>query len=455
VIEAARTDPRFATHAAVAAFPNIGSYLGVPIFLLDGEFFGTLCAVDPEPRSFSREHIDLMVVLARLVATELVRDRELAERDRVESALEASERRFRSLVQNAFDVITIISAAGTIRYESPSIERVLGYTSDELVGRSAFELVHPEDAAGIRARFLATLGVPGSHELVTFRCLHKDGSWRWLEGIGTNLLHDPDVGGIVFNSRDVTERKRLGEEAARAGALVESDRLKSALLATVSHELRTPLATIKTGVSSLLSREAQWTSEEQEEFLREIDSEVDRLTLMVTNLLDLSRIEGRALRPRIARHDLGGLITDVVQRLGYRSADRQLLVDVEPNLPVVSCDAVQIAQVLFNLADNAMRYTPSGTPITFSARQVTDVVEVTVADRGPGIPVSEIDRIFEKFYRGSMQTTSPGAGLGLSICAGLVKAHGGQVWAESRADEGTVVHFTLPLDPDHKEFDEP
>jgi PAS domain S-box-containing protein len=455
VIEATRTDPRFATHAATAAFPNIGSYLGAPIFLSDGAFFGTLCAVDAEPRPFSREQVNLMVMLARLVATELERDRELVERNRVESALRASERRFRSLVQNAFDVITIISAAGTISYESPSIERILGYTPEDLIGSDAFTFVHPDDAAEVRDRFLASLDVPGSHELVTFRFRHKDGSWRWLEGIGTNLLDDPNVRGIVFNSRDVTERKRLAEEAARADAFAHSDRLKSALLATVSHELRTPLATIKTGVSSLLSPEARWTTTEQEEFLREIDMEVDRLTLMVSNLLDLSRIEGGALRPRLARHDLGELVADVVRRLSYRTPDHPLAMEVDPSLPPVPCDAVQIGQVLLNLGDNAIKYTPPGTPVTFSVRRVTDAVEVQVADRGPGIPASEIDQIFEKFYRVSAHAMSSGAGLGLAICMGLVKAHGGHIWAESREGEGTAVRFTLPLFPGHEELCEP
>ena len=165
------------------------------------------------------------------------------------------------------------------------------------------------------------------------------------------------------------ERARLSAGGSQASALAQSDELKSALLAAVSHDLRTPLASIKASATSLLDDSIEWDAETRQDFLEAIDEETDRLTLMVSNLLDLSRIEGGALRPQKDWYDVDELIVDVRARLAPRTGSHPLTITVEPDLPLLRFDYVQIAQVLVNLIENAVKYTPDGTPITVAAHQ--------------------------------------------------------------------------------------
>jgi two-component system sensor histidine kinase KdpD len=241
------------------------------------------------------------------------------------------------------------------------------------------------------------------------------------------------------------ERARLSAEAAQATALTQSDELKSALLATVSHDLRTPLASIKASVTSLLDNSVDWDAETRHDFLEAIDEETDRLTLMVSNLLDLSRIEGGALRPRKDWYDVDELIIDVRSRLAPRIKGHSLTITVEPDLPLMRFDYVQIAQVLVNLIENAAKHTADGTPIVVTAHQIPGAIEVAVHDDGPGIPPEHQLRLFDKFYRAQAVTPAPGAGIGLAISKGLVEAHGGRIWVESETGSGTTFRFTLPL----------
>src|SRR5215218_4678720 len=166
------------------------------------------------------------------------------------------------------------------------------------------------------------------------------------------------------------ERARLSAEAAQAAALAQSDELKSALLAAVSHDLRTPLASIKASATSLLDNSIEWDRETRQDFLEAIDEETDRLTLMVSNLLDLSRIEGGALRPQKDWYEIDELIVDVRTRLASRTRSHPLTISVEPDLPLLRFDYVQIAQVLVNLIENAVKHTADGIPIAVAAHQV-------------------------------------------------------------------------------------
>ena len=242
------------------------------------------------------------------------------------------------------------------------------------------------------------------------------------------------------------ERARLTEEATRAAALAQSNELKSALLAAVSHDLRTPLATIKASATALLDPAVAWTAGERGDFLRAIDEETDRLTLLVGNLLDLSRIQAGVLEPDREWYDVGEAIEDVAERLRAWPSGHAIATDVAADLPLARFDYVQIAQVLTNLGENALRHTPSGTPVTFAARPVTGAIEVTVRDGGPGIAAKDLPHVFGPFYRAEAQRHVPGTGLGLAIAKGLVEAHGGRISAESRPGEGTAVYFTLPVD---------
>jgi two-component system sensor histidine kinase KdpD len=240
-------------------------------------------------------------------------------------------------------------------------------------------------------------------------------------------------------------RAQLAEEATHAEIARRSDELKSALLASVSHDLRTPLAAIKTAVTSLLQPGMTWDAIARHELLTAIDEEADRLTQLVANLLDLSRIEAGTLRPDVDWVDLGETVTAVVHRLRPRLADHALALTAPDDLPLARVDPVHLEQALTNLLENAAKYTPPGTPIEMVVLADDGVVDVAVIDHGPGIPPWERVRVFNKFYRLNRDDRrATGTGLGLAIVQGLIEANGGRVWVEETPGGGATFHLTLP-----------
>jgi two-component system sensor histidine kinase KdpD len=168
------------------------------------------------------------------------------------------------------------------------------------------------------------------------------------------------------------------------------------------------------------------------------------MTRLVNNVLDMARFEGGAVRLDRQWYPLEELVGGVLSRLKPRLADHPVEVALAPNLPWVQADAVLIEQVLENLLENAVKYTPVGSPITLSAAVRPGEVEISVADRGPGLAPEDAKRVFEKFYRVRPEESQSGAGLGLTICRAIVEAHGGRIWAERNPGGGAVFRFTLP-----------
>jgi two-component system sensor histidine kinase KdpD len=242
------------------------------------------------------------------------------------------------------------------------------------------------------------------------------------------------------------EQGQQEEERNRALALQETDRLRTALLNSVSHDLRTPLASIKASASSLLDREVRWSDAERDEFLATINTEADRLTRLVHNLLDMSRIEAGALDPRLVESTVAEVVGPVVRRA--RAASRQRVdVDVPEELPPVLVDPVRLDQVLTNLLDNARGYA-AASPVQVVARRAGDSVELRVVDHGPGIPGPERERVFDQFYRLKGGGRRPeGTGMGLAICRGIVEAHGGTLRVETTPGGGATFVLTLPVSP--------
>ncbi len=242
------------------------------------------------------------------------------------------------------------------------------------------------------------------------------------------------------------ERARLGATETRARVLDESDRLKTALLSSVSHELRTPLATIKAAVTSLLSGVVEWDTPARTELLMAIEEETDQLNQLVGNLLNMSRIEAGALQPNFEWNALNEIVSSVVSKI--RRIDRErhaFILDLPEDLPLIRVDYTLIGQVLINLISNSIKYSPPGSPIKISAREIpTGQIQVQVINQGPAVPREHIERIFDKFHRITASDRVTGTGLGLSICKGIIEAHHGQIWAENLGD-GVSFIFTVPL----------
>ncbi len=242
------------------------------------------------------------------------------------------------------------------------------------------------------------------------------------------------------------ERARLVAEAAEAQAIAASDHLKSALLSSVSHDLRTPLAAIKGIATALRQHDVPWNSAVGEQMLDTLADEADRLNRLVGNLLDMSRIEGGALKVARQWEDIGDIVGGVLSRMRPQFHGRKLAVNIPPDLPLVWANAALIDQVLTNLIENALKYTPDETPIMILAEVRDADLRVAVADQGPGISAEAFPHIFDKFYRViGPEQHADGTGLGLAICKGIVEAHGGSIWAENRAAGGARFLFTLPL----------
>jgi len=260
------------------------------------------------------------------------------------------------------------------------------------------------------------------------------------------------VAGLAVLGRLLDEEReaataRSRELAAANVRLAELDRLKSDFVSMVSHELRTPLGLIKGYTGTLLARDTGLDADTREEFLQVIDEETDRLTELVTNLLDMSRIEAGTLR--VDRHpmQLARLLAACAERLRVREPTRVLQVNVPENIPPVLADERRIAQVVDNLLTNAARYSPAGMPLSLGAHVENGRVEVRVVDLGVGIPADKQEQVFEKFFRVDTSDTRrfAGTGLGLAICRGIVQAHGGSIWVQSEPGHGSTFAFTLPI----------
>ncbi len=241
------------------------------------------------------------------------------------------------------------------------------------------------------------------------------------------------------------ERVRLSRAASRARLLEESDRFKSSLLSSVSHELRTPLATIKAAVTSLRSGTVEWDTEARADLLAAVEEETDHLNQLVGNLLNMSRIEAGALKPERSWNTLAEIVQSALERMRTQIEKHKIEVDVSADLPLVPVDYFQIEQVFINLISNSTKYSPVGTTIAIHAEAVKgEQLQVSVKNQGPHVAIESLERIFDKFYRVTAADRITGAGLGLSICKGIIEAHGGHIWAEN-LDKGFGFNFTLPL----------
>jgi two-component system sensor histidine kinase KdpD len=239
-------------------------------------------------------------------------------------------------------------------------------------------------------------------------------------------------------------RIKSSEEAQNARLQAESERLRSSLLSAVSHDLRTPLAAIAGASSTLVESNGSLDAKTRRELAVSIYDEVDHLNRLVANLLDMTRLEAGALQIRKEWYSVDDLLGGVLQRLARLLGGREVVVRMQQNMPLVQLDELLIHQVLTNLIENAVRYAPAGSAIEITATLCEGQLSVAVADSGPGLPPDRLDRVFDKFYRAAAAGTRTGAGLGLTICRGVVELHGGRIWAENREGGGAVFRFSLP-----------
>ncbi len=350
--------------------------------------------------------------------------------------LQEQTRRLEAIVESLSDGLILEGIDGRILFCNQQALRWLGVSQGEAQRKSAEELLallltavdEPQQA---EALFAAALSGAGAR---TFDLPFSQNGRQW--DLRLHLFDVTDADGELIG------RGQLWQDVSQD---MELDRMKSALLSTVSHELRTPLATIKGYASTLLAEDVVWDAASQREFLQTISDETDRLTLLVKNLLDMSRIEAGLLSIRRELYAVNEVVLQVVRGLRPLLNGR-LQLDLAEELPLLLVDVPRLETAVRNLLENALKYAPPDTPIELQTSHQNNAVTITVRDYGTGIPSEHHDKLFDRFYRvdNSLTRRMGGTGLGLAITKGFIEAHGGRVWVKS-AHPGAIFGLILPI----------
>ena len=241
--------------------------------------------------------------------------------------------------------------------------------------------------------------------------------------------------------------ERLEKQTLEAQIAMETERLRSSLLGSVTHDFQTPLAAIMGSASSLIELQETINPQTAREMLVDIFDEAESLSRLAHNLLNIARLESGSLTLHQEVQPLEEVVGAALNRLEKRLADRPVQISLAPDLPMVPLDAALAEQIFINLLENALKYTPAGSPLSITASRQGEALEVEVADSGPGFSPDDLAKIFDMFYQGTQGSDLKGHGLGLFICRAIVEAHGGRIWALNREGGGAAVRFTLPLAP--------
>ncbi len=373
------------------------------------------------------------LVKGRMDGDLLVRSiRYASERGRAIEALERREEHYRSLIENSMDLISILNLDGTIRYASPSHERLLGYPLDELVGKNVLSFVHSDDKDGVQTALLNG----NSGQPLECRIRHADGSWRMLESFSRDLSQVAGVNGMVVNARDITERKRLEEQLHHSQRLEAVGRLAGG----VAHDFNNLLMVI-TGYSHMLL-DAMHPSDPARQDLEQVVKASERATDLTRQLLAFSRRQG----VRASLVNLNVLVQEMDRMLRrVLGEDIELIVRLAPELKTVRADPGQIEQVILNMVVNARDAMPSGGQLRIETRNAgqpsRDCVTISISDTGMGMDSQVLSRVFEPFFT----TKEHGTGLGLATSYGIIQENGGDLRVASMPAKGTTFHIELPV----------
>jgi PAS domain S-box-containing protein len=380
-------------------------------------------------------------------------NREVALRKRLDSELRHREERFRALIENAIDLILVLDYAGTIKFASPSVEPVLGLRPDDLVGSSAFGIVHPEDVAALMSAVKTDLQRPGVGPSLDLRMRSATDEWRTFAVRTNSLLSAPSVAGIIMNCHDITELRQLTEELDQAReAALASSRARGEFLANMSHEIRTPMNGILGMASLLLDTKL---TQEQRDYLETMRTSGTALLSVVNDVLDFSKIESGRIELESEPFDLRQCVEDAVDMSAPAATEKglDLVYWMSPSVPeMVVGDLVRVRQILINLLSNSVKFTSKGEVlVTVDSGATQDGrcrLRISVRDTGVGMSEESQQVLFQPFTQADPSTTRRfgGTGLGLTICKRLSEAMGGEIWVQSSLGGGSTFHVSLVVD---------
>ena len=410
-------DPRLLGDDLVLSAGHV-AYVGVPLHGVEQGLQGVLAVYSKRPRAWREEEVEALAALASN-ASAVLSNAALYQRVAIER-----ERSY-AILSNIADGIVAVDREGAVVLWNEAAEAITGVPAAAALGRTPLEVLQRELASDEE-------GWAGERLLA----IQRGGEEATLS-LTEAVMHDPvgAVSGRIFAFRDVSSERIV-------------EQMKSDFVSTVSHQLRAPLTSIYGFAETLLRRDVLFGEAERETFLRYIASEAQRLTSIVDTLLSIARLEAGDLHVELVPTDLREVVSEVVtsvQEAPHVNGHRFVL--HLPDEPLAAAaDREKLAQILANLVDNAVKFSPNGGTVTIEAHRRAGRVEVRVVDEGQGIPEDERERIFSKFHRADSSPRGPsGAGLGLFIARGLVRAMGGRIWVDSAEGGGSSFAFELPL----------
>jgi signal transduction histidine kinase len=345
-----------------------------------------------------------------------------------------SERdRFLNILDGVGDGVCIIEPDYRLRFVNPAMIREFG----EGIGSYCYKYLYGFDEPCKQYCRLPSV----------LRGENKTWEYTFPDSRTFEIIASPfrDIDGRICQLttvKNITQYKRIELE------LLGLSKFKSEVLSNLSHELRSPLTSMKGVVGSLLQKDVEFDVDTHDMLLEGVLEETNRLERLVTNLLDMSKLEAGVWKPTMKRCSIFEFVNETVSRFSRSHREHIFEIEMEPDLPDIYADHGQIRQVLINLLDNASTYSEEGTRIRVEAKQVNEYIEFSMTDQGQGIPMKDADKIFSKFYRGNQKRKhNGGVGLGLAICQAIVTSHGGRIWANSAPGQGSVFYFTLPIQP--------
>lgn len=453
IVVADYTLPSFSGPAALNLLKERG--LDLPFIIVSGTIGEEIAVAAMKAGAHDYLMKGKLARLAPAVERELREAVERRKRREAEQAVRQNEERFRALIENALDIITVLGADGIIQYESPSIEKVLGYKLGALIGKNIVEYIHPEDTEN----FLNTLNQVAQNPSITlsieFRFQHQDGSWRIIEAVGKNFLDSAASRGsvlssekssIVINSRDITERKRAEEIRNALERERELNEGRFNFVSMMSHEFRNPLSTILMSSELLKDFSDTITQEQKNRCLDRIEDAAQEMMRLLEDILSLTKAEVGKLEFNPKPFDLGEFCHNLVEGMQIAGDNKQRLTyTIQGECNQACMDENLLRHILINLLSNALKYSPEDSDVWFEISCQEGETIFKIQDRGIGIPLADQQQLFESFHRGQNVGKIPGTGLGLCIVKKLVHLHGGKILLNSQVGVGTTFTVTLPL----------
>lgn len=344
--------------------------------------------------------------------------------------LKRNQQRFKALIENSSDAITMMTVNGKFVYASPSIQRVTGYTINEFLNIDAAEILKPDERIVLVQKIDEMIREEIGTITYTHQLKHKSGKWLWIESVISNQIKNEDINAIVSNFRDVTDKVLYQQE-------------KDDFIGIASHELKNPLTSLKLHLELLDISQESADAETRKRYTQKALQQLNRILNLMNELLNVSKIEAGKIDLKPERFYIEELIYESIEThlTGFANA----AIKVEGDLKVrLSGDKQKLQQVLLNLLSNAMKYSPENSPITLKVSH-NGFVKIEVIDKGVGIPEHKQASIFKKFERIGDQQKISGFGLGLYISEKIINAHGGNIGVISKEGEGADFWFTLPI----------